>query len=97
MVWVATEVFSVGTEICRPCVAIEIQCCDKVWAWVRLGSQQGSPCVATGFPRVVLRQRVLGWRTIGLGTCMSTCTSGGAAPATELTAHTVHATDLSSS
>ena len=49
MVWVATEAFSVTTEILQPCVAIEIQCHDRVWGWARFGSRQGSPYVAIEF------------------------------------------------
>ena len=51
MAWVVIEAFSVTIEFCQPCVAIEIQCRDRVWSWARLRSQQGPPCVATKFSK----------------------------------------------
>ena len=49
VVWVAIEASSVSTKFCQHCVAIEIQCRDRVWGWARLESKQGSPCIATEF------------------------------------------------
>ena len=66
-----TKASSFATKIVRPYVATEIMCRDRAWGSARLGSRQGSTCVAIDFYQeraipiatedLMSRQSLQGW------------------------------------
>ena len=102
-----------GLELGQAWVATRVSLCrDRVFPRVGHSCRDRRFYVATGFSKVLLRQgvfmlrpigqacvrdRILGACTIGLGMRMSARTSGNAACAIELPAHTAHAQQLATS